>query len=114
MTQKYATAKVLAMGMVMEFSGCAVNTAGCPNSAFAIDPLDSDEAVGHENTLTWNQQKQTTAASRQADILLFIFPYYNINFYSTNLRMLNSETQLHIKVIPPDPEVIVRCDEDHM
>ena len=35
------------------------------------------------------------------------FPYYNINFYFTNLRLRNSETQLHIQVIPPDPEVIV-------
>ena len=103
MTQKYATSKALAIVMIMEILWMC-----CHHYWLSRFPLAnwspwlkwSSRSRGH--TLTWNQQKQTTAATRQADIVWFI------SSITTLISIVqNSETQLHIQVIPPDPEVIV-------
>ena len=107
MTQTYAISKAFAIGMVMEILWMCCHH--CWLSRFPLANWSPWlEWSSRSRELSDLKPTKTNHSSNQTSWYSVIhFPYYNINFYSTNLRMQNSETQLHIKVIPPDPEVIV-------
>ena len=107
MTQTYAISKAFAIGMVMEILWMCCHH--CWLSRFPLANWSPWlEWSSRSRELSDLKPTKTNHSSNQTSWYSVIhFPYYNINFYSTNLRMQNSETQLHIKVIPSDPEVIV-------
>ena len=106
MTQKYVISKTLTIGMVME--NLWMYSQHYWLSRFPLANWCSWLEWRSRSREHWPETNKNKP-QQQPDklIVLFISPYYNINFYSSNLRMQNSEMQLHIKVIPPDPKVTV-------